>query len=722
MLLSAETINTRDSVLMELWEIGAKESLYVSPPIQPYFYSKVEMRGAEPVVLRPLSTLKPTTFWKKSFVNTEMLEANRNQNTIEDRFPFKQRIATDVGYKKDSLKPKIGAWDIETFVPGVTPDWRKDKIRSGGLELDDGTQFFWKNDPYTKVGEKKVCREVIKTIQKENIDVLADFYGRFYDIPTFMNRCANLGIRCSLARDGGIPYILRREFEHRGRGRIEHTIRMNGRIHFDVHKEAIQDYSLVLAGVNTNLYEVSTHFAKLIGFKPPISDIDHANIPGSKLEELNLDDCRVTMEVAKVYLEVLYEYCNLFNVPLNMIVERSPSHIPNYFYGKAFKERGIVSDGYAKERFPWVFAGKRSNEGGFGKIYKYGLIRNIFHHDWKSLYPSIMICFNLDPETVTLVGRKPYNGEYWFVNHGDYAIIEVPDVYHGQVVCKVDLTFDSTTRNELQKFLDIRSKTKIKSRGEALKRTSNSAYGYHIMPYSRYGNPLVGILVAAIGRHIIGKSIEGRPVILVATDGWYETEYDKELVDAKKLYPDCFRTEVFRLSSKTFDAMIGVNEKSYLLYKDGKIIRHGSGLLGRNVPKVCHLFLEDVAKSVFKGGNGLAVFKNYRDLSNLPLNMFSMSFTAAKRSYDKTSMYDDLLQRIKRSGVKVRRGEHFKYIKTVKGYIPTFLHRNEKVDFDYYHERLVQTYTRVLNIELNAKKRRRFLELFRKNTSMEEFT
>ena len=70
----------------------------------------------------------------------------------------------------------------------------------------------------------------------------------------------------------------------------------------------------------------------------------------------------------------------------------------------------------------------------------------------------------------------------------------------------------------------------------------------------------------------------------------------------------------------------------------------------------------------------------------------------------------------------MRRGERFRYLKTAKGYVPKFLYNDEKLDFGYYHERLVQTYARILNIDLNAKKRRRYLELFKKNTSLEEYS
>lgn len=528
MLLIAEPLTHDYHTILQLWEVQSKKSIYVEPPFKPYFYSRKPWAKAESMKKTFLSDMKKRWVWKAEFNTTGKLGLARTDYTMEDDIPFVQRIAIDVGYKYPSPLPKGLAWDIETYVDGILPNPYKDRLRSIGYWIDSKHNGCYVNDPYTKDGEREVIKQFRNVVLKENPDLIIDFYGRFYDFPTLMNRADALGFRLDLGRDGSTPYVVQRDIQKRGRIKTEHSIRLGGRLHFDVNKEAEADYSLTLAGVHTNLNDVATHFAKKAGFEPPISDVNHANIPKDRLEETNIDDCRVTMEVAKIYLETLYYFCDELNVPLSLIVRRSPSHIPNYALAQEYFKMGIISDGANQDRYPWVFQTKKACSGGYVKCLRPGLHRKVSNWDFKSLYPSIMIAFNLSPETVSLVSRKPSTGNYRFEDHGNYAIIEVPDIYHGQVTCKVDLTRDGVTRVLQKRYRKKRAETKLKTHNNAVKVMANSMFGYNLMRYARYGNPLVGILITNIGRHLINNSVKDKNVIEIDTDGyWVESNGNK---------------------------------------------------------------------------------------------------------------------------------------------------------------------------------------------------
>jgi len=236
---------------------------------------------------------------------------------------------------------------------------------------------------------------------------------------------------------------------------------------------------------------------------------------------------------------------------------RSPSHIPNWFYGQAFAPLEIVSDKANKERFPQIFGrGGKPYQGALVKCFRTGTFFNVKHKDFASMYPSIMMEYNLSPETVTLVAIKPYTGEYRFEKYDDYWIIEVPDVPKkkgkpdwktaAQVICRVDMTEDSVTKKKLVAIRKERFRLKQKykktkdeglySRQYALKVIQNTLYGYCGMQWSLYGNILVAILITALGRYHMNKEINkpeyGKPVVVegvrageriieVDTDGFY---------------------------------------------------------------------------------------------------------------------------------------------------------------------------------------------------------
>jgi len=289
--------------------------------------------------------------------------------------------------------------------------------------------------------------------------------------------------------------------------------------------------------------EVAKHF----GFSP-IEGVNHANIPDERLAEVNIDDARCCSGLAGLYLKNIYALCEELEVPLNLMVERSPSHVPNWFYGQAFSKLGIISDGYNQDRFKKIFhRGGKPYEGAFVKCFRTGLFFNVEHIDYTSFYPSIMVKYNLSPETVSLVAMKPYTGQYRFEEYDNYMILEVPDIPKkkgkpdmeraAQFVCRIDMSKDSVTREKLVWIREERArlkklykKTKDEkywSRQYALKVIQNKVYGYNAMRYALYGNILVAILTTALGRYhmkeelIVKLEKKGKKIIEVDTDGLY---------------------------------------------------------------------------------------------------------------------------------------------------------------------------------------------------------
>lgn len=543
-----------EGAVLECWYIGGRRR-FLKPPFKPFFYSKYPSYQSLPVKKRLLSNPKvEVEVWKRDFFDTRKLIAERNRDSMHATTPFVHVVAENIGFKSPSQLPKVLTFDCESIVDGISPNPILDRLRSiacwdithqeffdglnknalNALDIPDLPRY-----PVWVVGDKETpkIRDVLKAfrnyVRLNDPDIIAGANSSGYDFPLILQECNRASFQMRLGRDNSVPYIRIREYERRGKVRENRKVRIGGRVHFDVLDEVHFDQ-------NPDFYDFKRrglfNVARYFGFNPIV--ISHIDLPDDKVAQVNLDDARCTYGVSWIYLSGLCELAEIMEVPLNMVIERYPSHVPNWLFGREFNKLGIISDGPNKDRFKEIFSGKKkAYQGGFVRCYRIGLFKNIIHIDFTSMYPSIMIMANLSPETVFLIELKPYTGEYHFADDGDYAIIEVPDAnLKKQVVCRVYMASDSVARGKLMEFRNVRAELKaafkkskdasLKSRQWAYKILQNVVYGYNGLQFARYGNVLVALLTTALGRLFIQNKVhelekQGKIVIQVDTDGLY---------------------------------------------------------------------------------------------------------------------------------------------------------------------------------------------------------
>jgi DNA polymerase elongation subunit (family B) len=139
--------------------------------------------------------------------------------------------------------------------------------------------------------------------------------------------------------------------------------------------------------------------------------------------------------------------------------------------------------------------------------------------------------------------------------------------------------------------------------------------------------------------------------------------------------------------------MISIDEKSYLLYKNGKIIKHGSGILGRHIPYVIDLFIDELAFALFHKEDPCNIYRKWdkRRLQGFDHNAFVSFITLAKRpdSYNETTQYAGLINKLRRANIAVAWGDRINFVKTKNGYMPTILLKSsDEIDYRYYQSRM----------------------------------
>lgn len=684
------------------------------------------MQGGVAVQKRCLSDLKWRTVYKVEFDNEDDLARARNFYTIEDRFPFKTRLAIDVGYKCPSPPPSVLAYDIETFLAGLTPDYRKDKVRSIACWDKDGRKYFSSGD------ERRDIEDFIAYVNMKDPDIFCDFYGRFYDLMVFIQRCAELNIKLKLGRDGSVPYLIVREFEKQGKGRVEHTFLLRGRCHFDVQKETDADYTLTLAGLkNRGLKEVAKHY----GYKPVEIDYDKMDaLSPQELEDYNVSDAYVSYGIGWSYLDVLISIAELLDLPLDMVIQRTPSTIPNIVLGRELGRVGIISDGINKERFPefWV-GGKKAIQGAEPQCFRTGVYtKNVKHKDFSSMYVSVMRALNLSPETVTLISITPYTGKYYFKPLKDCCICELPDDQNGQVTVRIDLSKKGVMREFLDKIVDKRNeakklmaaaktdaeRNKYKSDQIALKLVGNIMFGYHTMPFAQYGNVLIGLCDTAIPRLLINTSMKleeeaGNVILEVDTDGYWYIENTPVHFDPKTVLPDCFETSLITQGIEDIQGIILLEDvkgepaaKSYVLKEeDGKITKHGSSILSRSIPYIVDYFVDELAVALFNREDPMRVLRkwNKRHVETYPQKAFVKYVTLSKHAddYESTSMYANLTAQLKAKKIQVQRGDRINFVVCKQGYVPTICLNDSvkhQIDAGFYQEQMASIASRMIGM------------------------
>ncbi len=720
-ILTVDSYDNAEGAILDIYQIGGKR-LRVQPPFQPYMYSTRPIRDGEPMQKLFLSDMQLHDVWKMEFNDSAEQQRWRSPFTIEDHFPFKMQVAIDKGYKFSSPMPETCGWDIETTLAGLSPDWRRDTIKSIAIwdEHPRRKQFF--------SGEPRlVIQDFLKAWNEVyNPDVPIDFFGRFYDYPTLMQNCQRFGIECKMGRDGSTPYIQSSEFERRGKGHIENTILIRGRAPFDVQKETDADYTLTLAGLkNKGLKEV----AKYYGFNPIEIDYDKMHLLTEReLEAYNVSDAKVSKQVGDIYFRTLWELAEYLEIPVNMIIQRNPSWVSNIVLGRKFHAQNIVSDAPNCERFPQFFQpGKKAIQGAEPKAFRSGIYtENVKHKDFSGMYVSIMRALNLSPETVSLVSIKPYTGKIGFKPYNGGCIVEIPDNINGQVSIRIDLSKKGIQTEILDDVVNQRNavkaeakltkdeglKNSLNSKQIMLKLVGNSIFGYHAMSYAAYGNVLIGCINTGIARYLINSECEleekaGNINLEVDTDGLFLVENNPVQLNIAELFPDCFNIDLIRQETENVDGMIILEDisgdpaaKSYILKMNGKITFHGSSILGRHIPLVIDAFTKELATCLFNGEDTYSMFRswNKKRILSYPTKAFvsQASFSKNPEEYNESSMYYGLYKTLKASGIEAKCGEKINYVKCINGYTPMLCFKDsDKIDVSHFQSRMCDVASRI---------------------------
>lgn len=238
-----------------------------------------------------------------------------------------------------------------------------------------------------------------------DFDILSGYYCNNFDFPYLFNRCKHLGINYNnMSPIGKVKYYNRSKSETN-----DYYININGRElidYFDIIKDSQK--------IRLSNYKLDTAAREIIS-----SDYGKTKIGGFKDWKNNL---KKFLEYGKRDVDILKQIEDKIGLLRIIISVQCFSNIINlnHYFSNTILVDSMILTNYKKDIVFPTRKVKLINEGKYSGAIVYepkkGLYRNIYLFDYTSLYPSILVTFNISPDT--------YITTYKYLNNklkGDYA-------------------------------------------------------------------------------------------------------------------------------------------------------------------------------------------------------------------------------------------------------------------------------------------------------------
>ncbi|MFH1221770.1 MAG: DNA-directed DNA polymerase [Candidatus Micrarchaeota archaeon] len=486
------------------------------------------------------------------------------------------------------------AFDIETYNPLGAPRAKKDPMIM--VSYCDGNakgvvtyKKTTNKHAETLKGEKEVIERLSEIVKKQDPDVLLGYNSGNFDLPYLQERANLLNAHFSLGRKNGKMAVAKR-------GMIN-GMRIANRVHVDLYP-IIRLFGFI-GILKTAEYTLDAVASEVLGKKKlRIKGVDIWKLwDGDKVDELveyALMDAELTKALGDTYLPLELELSSMTKMPLfDASLSTSGQFVENLLMFNASKENELIPSKPIGEAIGERLA--NPIKGAFVKLPEPGVYENIAVLDFRGLYPSIIVSYNIDPRMLVEDDEK-----------GEFHISPVDAKFRKSPQGLIPKVLEQLTdfRADLKKKLKTLDKDSdeykvLSARVQAVKILSNSFYGYTAYARSRWYCRKCGESVTAYARKHIGDVIsaaeeKGFKVLYADTDSVfliYKTKKDvldfmdeiNKLLPAKmELELESFYTRGVFVGKKGGGEVKGAKKKYALLGDDGRIKIRGFELVRRD--------------------------------------------------------------------------------------------------------------------------------------------
>ena len=515
--------------------------------------------------------------------------------------------------ESDKVSLNTLAFDIETYNPLGASREHKDPIvmisyagkTSGVLSFKDANKEAHQLVP----DEKSMLEKFCEIVAEENPDVIYGYNSSNFDLPYLQARAEVLKVKLKLGRKSSYLKKITK-------GMVT-GMRIDGRIHVDIYPAA--RFFGVIGMIKSQQFTLEKIYEEVIGKKKFM--VDRKNIwemwDSNEIETLSkysLLDSVVTKELGDHFLPLQIELSRVSKMTLfDVALSTSGQLVENLLMYEATQQNMISpsrpSDGAVKERLA------NPIEGAYVKIPAPGIYDNIAVMDFRGLYPSIIVSYNIDPFTMD----KSAKDSDCFISPTGARFLKksqglVPSVVSWLLDYRINIKY------ELKKTSKDDEKYKIlEARSNALKILTNSIYGYLGYARARWYSRECAESTTAWGRKHIQETIDsaekaGFEVLYGDTDSIFLLykekqsvldfleKVNKSLPEKMELELEAFYTRGVFVGKKGGEER-GAKKKYAMIGEDGRLKIRGFELVRRDWSSISKNTQKKVLEAILKEGS-----------------------------------------------------------------------------------------------------------------------
>ncbi len=591
-------------------------------------------------------------------------------------------------------KLRLLAFSILSVSKTGSPSPIRDPVRIVAWTTEDGRKEVIESRTES---DKEALEKFGEAVIKADPDIVFTFGGNSLQWPYLTKRTGRTKSQLKVGRDGGRPHqSLYGHYSVTGRANID--LLDFAEDLYDVKIKKVENVAKYL-GIKTSDPRVDE-----TEFFDYWSTTDRRKILVGQVEEQSHTLLKIGMEA----LDYVVQLSALTGLPPDQVIAAATGfRVDNYLMMETHALGQIIP---AKEEQPII-----PYRGSIVSQPQVGLHDNVASLDFSSMYPSLMIKYNISPDTLVPSDRSDDTFEVPEVHH---RFKKKPDGFYRIALTKL-IQARKTTKDELKRTARTDPRYPLlKAREKAVKVTTNAVYGYAGWAGARWYSREVAESAAALGRDTINRSISlakdlGLNVLYGDTDSLF-VSYDEKLVQEflkginDKLGLEINLSEIYRriLFTEAKKKYAGLRQDGQLDVVGLEAARGDWSTLARDVQnRVLEFVLQDADPS--RATDYVRELTKDLRSANLPLSSYVIwkTLTRPVDDYEVNAPHVEAAKKMSTDGWPVTTGDKVGFIitkgpgKLFQRAEPYYRVTLERVDYDYYvQNQIVPAAIRILSV------------------------
>jgi DNA polymerase I len=339
--------------------------------------------------------------------------------------------------------------------------------------------------------DRPVIEDFVSYVRHFDPDIVVGYGINGQDWPYLIERCKKLGLRLQVDRAETEPHTS-----------VYGHVSITGRANVD-----LLDFAGEFSEVKVQTLENLADYLGIMKIenRQLVEDVDYADYWDSRekreiLKKFSMDNARCVMGIAEAVMDFAMQLSNLVSLPLDHVGSAAAGFRVEWFLIKRTHGLGELVPKRIEQPY-------RPYAGGVVLKPLPGMHGDIAVLDFKSMYPSLMIAYNISPDTyVPPKEPAPKSGVYEAPEVGHHFRREPAGFY------KEVLSYLISVRDEIRSRMKALPPESVEyrvfdARQKAVKVITNASYGYAGWTGARWYVKPVAEAAAAWGRHTILSSI-----------------------------------------------------------------------------------------------------------------------------------------------------------------------------------------------------------------------